>query len=819
MKKFILIPLFFMGTVIFAQGHYPGGGMNRENMPKDASVKGTVKSEMTKLPVKFANAALFSLRDSSVVSGVVADENGNFIMENLPYGRYYLVIDFIGFYKKTVSDIKLFPQKKEFDAGVILLKDAAENLDEVVVSGERNLVEYKIDRKVINISKNINSSGGTIVDALENAPSVQVDIDGNVTMRGSSNFQVLIDGKPTVLDANDILQQIPASAVENIEIITNPSVKFDPDGTTGIINIVMKKTHKSGLTGVINASAGTGDKYSADFLLNYKTEKAGFYIGANYGDRSSSGTGNSLRTVFSDTLDYLLTESERIHQREYHSVKGGVDFYLNDNNTLSFSGKYGYFGFGMENNSDIYEYTMPATIDYYTINKGSFDIGGDFYSGTLDYSHNFAEKGHKITFSADYSVRTGGVESTVVETETDKTWSEYINESKYRTFQDRGRDRLRVKLDYVYPINEKSKIEAGYQSRFLSASGDYVYENFIDGIYVADESVSNDMIFTRNIHSLYTSYSGELAGISFMAGLRGEYTDRLIDQLTSGEKYPINRFDLFPSLHLSKQLSKTDQMQLSYSRRVNRPRHWYLNPFPGYSDAYSVRQGNPALLPEFIDSYELAYNKRIKKSFFNIDAYYRQTNNSINRIQELQEDGRILYTFDNLDKEYSYGSEISGNFQFYKWWTLYANINLYYYNLEGETAGITTDVNSFNYDARLNSTFIFSKNSRLQINGFYNAPTVTTQGNREAFYVISAAFRQEFFKKKLSLVFRVNDIFQTGKYITDTNSEDLGFISHSEMLREAPVFMLSLSYKINNYKQKRGERNDDMNDMGEGGMM
>jgi len=819
MKKFILIPLFFVGTVLFAQGHYPGGGMNRENMPKDASVKGTVKSEITKLPVKFANAALFSLRDSSVVSGVVADESGNFVMENLPYGRYYLVIDFIGFYKKVIPDIKLFPQKKEFDVGIILLKDASENLDEVVVSGERNLVEYKIDRKVINISKNINSSGGTLVDALENAPSVQVDIDGNVTMRGSSNFQVLIDGKPSVLDANDILQQIPASAVENIEIITNPSVKFDPDGTTGIINIIMKKTHKSGLTGVINASVGTGDKYSTDFLLNYKTKKAGFYIGANYGNRSSLGTGNSLRTVFSDTVDYLLTESERTHQRKYYSIKGGIDFYLNENNTLSFSGKYGYFGFGMENNSNIYEYTMPQTVDYYTINKGSFDIGGDFYSGTLDYSHNFAEKGHKITYSADYSVRTGGVESTVIETETDKTWFDNINESKYRTFQDRSRDRLRVKLDYVYPINDKSKIEAGYQSRFLSASGDYVYENFIDGIYVEDESVSNDMIFTRNIHSLYTSYSGELAGISFMAGLRGEYTDRLINQLTSGEKYPINRFDLFPSLHLSKQLSKTDQMQLSYSRRVNRPRHWYLNPFPGYSDAYSVRKGNPALLPEFIDSYELAYNKRIKKSFFNIDAYYKQTNNSINRIQELQEDGKILYTFDNLDKEYSYGSEISGNFQFYKWWTLYANINLYYYNLEGETAGITTDVYSFNYDARVNSTFIFSKNSRLQINGFYNAPTVTTQGNREAFYVISAAFRQEFFKKKLSLVFRVNDIFQTGKYITDTNSENLGFISHSEMLREAPVFMLSLSYKINNYKQKRSERNDDMNDMDEGGMM
>ncbi len=805
-----------MGTVLFAQGHYPGGGMNRENMPKDASVKGTVKSEMTKSPVKFANAALFSLRDSSVVSGVVADENGNFIMENLPYGRYYLVIDFIGFYKKTISYIKLFPKKKEFDAGIILLKDAAENLDEVVVNGERNLVEYKIDRKVINISKNINASGGTLVDALENAPSVQVDIDGNVSMRGSSNFQVLIDGKPSVLDANDILQQIPASAVENVEIITNPSVKFDPDGTTGIINIIMKKTHKSGITGVVNTSIGTGDKYSADFLLNYKTKKVGFYIGANYGDRSSLGTGNSFRTTFlNDTTNYLVTESERTHQRKYYSLKGGVDFYLNSKNTLSLSGKYGYFGFEMGGKSDIYEYSLPVTTDYYTINDGTFEMGGGFYSGTLDFSHNFSKKGHTLNFSADYSVRSGGVENTVIETESNPTFTDYLNESKYRTFQDRSRDRLRIKLDYVYPINEKSKIEAGFQSRILTAGGDYIYENFIDGIYVEDESVSNDMIFTRNIHSLYTSYSGEIAGFSYMAGIRGEYTDRLIDQLTSGEKYPINRFDFFPSVHVSKKISKTDQLQLSYSRRVNRPRHWYLNPFPGYSDAYSVRQGNPALLPEFIDSYEFSYNKRIKKSFFNIDAYYHQTNNSINRTRTLMSDGKILYTFSNLDKEYAYGTELSGNFMFYKWWTLYANVNLYYYNLEGETTGGAT--NSFNYDARVNSTFIFSKNSRLQINGFYNAPTVTTQGSREGFYIVSPAFRQDFFKKKLSVVIRANDIFKTGKYITD--SEGLGFTSHDEMLREAPVFMLSLSYKINNYKQKRGERNDDMNDMGEGGMM
>ena len=816
MKRLLLIVFLLPGTVLFAQGHYPGAGMNRENMPKDASVKGTVKGEMSKLPVKFANAALFSLRDSSVVAGAVADENGNFIIENIPYGRYYLVIDFIGFYKKTISGIKLYPQKKEFDAGVIMLKDASENIDEVVVSGERNQVEYKIDRKVVNISKDINSSGGTLVDALENAPSIQVDIDGNVTMRGSSNFQVLIDGKPTVLDANDILQQIPASAVENVEIITNPSVKFDPDGTTGIINIIMKKTHKKGFNGIVNTSIGTGDKYSADFLVNIRRKKVGFYFGANYGDRSSYSTGNSLRTTSNnDTTDYLSSDSKRTHARKYYSVKGGIDFYLNKKNTLSFSGRYGYFGFKMNSFSDISEYTSPKALDLYTVNDGRFEIGGGFYSATTDFTHNFAKKGHSLVFSVDYSVRSGGIDNTVGIIETDKNFNENFSETKYRTFQDRGRDRVRAKVDYTLPINEKSKFEAGYQVRLLNAGGDYIYEDFTGGDWIENTSLSNDMIFTRNIHSLYTSYSGEFAGIGFMAGIRGEYTDRMINQLTTGEEYPINRFDFFPSLHFSKQISKTDQVQLSYSRRVNRPRHWYLNPFLSYTDAYSVRQGNPGLLPEFIDSYELSYNKRIKKSIVNIDAYYRQTNNSINRVQELYGDDKILYTFDNLNKEYAYGSEISGNLTLTRKWRMFANINLYKFNLEGETAGVTTDLKSFNYDMKLNSTYMFTKNSRLQINGFYNAPTVTVQGSRKAFYIVSAAYRQEFFKRKFSVVLRVNDIFKTGKYIT--NTEGIGFTSYSEMLRESPVFMLSLSYKINNYKQKRGERNDDM-DM-EGGMM
>ncbi|MCD4792893.1 MAG: TonB-dependent receptor [Bacteroidales bacterium] len=817
MKYNITIILLLITFGLSAQGGHPGGGMNKGDMPKDAVIKGIVKDDQYKTPVKFANVALLSARDSSVVAGVVCDENGYFEMKDLSYGRYYIIVDFIGYEKINIDNIKLYPKQKEKDLGTVYLKHVAENIEEVEIIGERNFIEYKIDRKVINISKNINASGGTIADALENAPSIQVDIDGNVTMRGSSNFKVLIDGKPTVLDANDILQQIPASSVENIEIITNPSVKYDPDGTTGILNIIMKKESRSGFNGVVNASIGTGDKYSSDFLLNYRAKKANYYFGMNYGDRTRSGTGSSMReTYLNDTTNFLISESERNHQRKYYSVKGGVDLFLNDNNTVSFSGRYGYFGFGRETNSQNYEYTFPGTTNIYSFNEGIFEVGGDFYFGNIDFTHNFNKKDHEIYASVQYSGRTGGIENNISENQTDENYSETLSSEKYRTFQDRRKKILRLKLDYTYPVSEKMKFEAGYQSRLRNTPGDYIHENYVSGDWILDETYSNKYTYIRNIHSVYSSLSGEIIGMQYMLGLRGEYTDRLVEQITSGETYPLQRFDYFPSLHLTKELSKSQQIQVSYSKRVNRPRHWYMNPFSVYSDSYYVRVGNPALLPEYIDSYELSYNKRIKKSFFNIEAYYRQTNNKISRVQELLDDGRILNTFNNLDKEYAYGSELSGNFQLLKWWMMYANANVYRYNIEGETAGITTNSKSTNYDFRLNSTFIFAKTGRLQLNGFYNAPTVTSQGNREGFYFFGAAYKHEFFKRRLSVVVNARDIFRTGKYVYTSEGE--GFITENERRREAPVITLSLSYKINNYKQKRGERDEDANEYNDGMM-
>ena len=821
MNKTITIILILLSTIsLFAQRGQRGG-----NMQKNGIIKGKILDNETKNPVPYANIALYKLRDSSLVTGVMTNNSGVFIMENLAYGRYFLTSDFIGYHKNTKSDIKINPRNNIFDCNVILLKRANQEIETVEVTAEKNNIDYKIDRKVINISKNLNATGGSLVDALESTPSINVDIDGNVMLRGNSSFLVLIDGKPSVLDASDILNQIPASAVENIEIITNPSAKFDPDGTAGIINVVMKKKHKSGFNGIINASAGTINKYSTNFLFNYRTKKVNFYVGAEYTNKTNFGNGSSTRAsqIMEDTVHLLLSKSNMNRSHKSYSVKGGVDYYLNKKNTISFGGKYGYFGyFRNKYTSNTSNYSLGNFDNYkdtsfnenYFNTESLFGVQGMMYSSNLDFKHEFSKKGHEIIASFVISNRTGGIGNTNIEQITDETFNPLSSNTfpaKSKSFQDRSRTRYTYKIDYSYPINNKSKFEAGYQSRILGAGGTYIYENFDNntGDWITDDVLSNDLYFSRKVHSLYTSYSGEFKGIQYMLGLRGEYTYRLIEQRKTNESFKIERPDFYPTLHLSKKLPKEQQVQLSYSRRVNRPRYWYLNPYPSYSDSYSRRVGNPDLQPEYTDSYELGYQNSIKKSFFSVEAFFHNTHNEISRIQEMGDSGIITYTFDNLDDAYSYGTELSANIGIAKWLKFFATSSIYNLTLKGEVEGVTKNVNSNNFSFRLNTTIIPYKNARFQISSNYMASSVTVQGYSKAWYSLDFAYKQSFFKRKFSVALKLKDPFKLQKF--ESVVEGTNFATTHIRNREQQVIILNLSYKINNYKQKRSkqERDDD----------
>ena len=818
-----VIIILSLSSAIIAQR--PGGGQGRD-MPKIGILSGIVHDDQGNA-VEYATISLFSLRDSKLVTGGITDVNGYFKIKEIKLGAYKVRIKFIGFNTKEIKPIYLMPkgrgkgQGTEQNMGKIKLEGSSVEIDDVNIVADKSHVQYKIDKKIINVSQDVNAAGGSAVDILENTPSVSVDIDGNVELRGSSSFTVLIDGKPTVLEASEVLQQIPANVIENIEIITNPSAKFDPDGAAGIINIIMKKKKQVGFNGVVNLSAGTRDKYKGNVLLNYKTGKFNFTAGLDYRNDMRYGSGMQDRiTYYPDTSYYMSYSGDRNMNIYGYGFQGGIDYYINDNNSLSISGRSGARKFSRESKSNYHEWTAPTSIDDYYLRDNNLGYDGSSYNINLNYNLKFKKPDQKLDVLLYYSnwdgIRFDDQFKYITDSENNIIDD---NPEKRKTDQLTPRNQYRYQFDFVSPIGSNGIFEAGYHGRFDISTSDYQYSVFNESTdeWELDTDISNKADFTRNIQAIYGTYTSKVIGFDYKFGLRTEYTDRIIDLYNTGDQYIVNRLDFFPSAYLTRELNEKQQFQLSYSRRLNRPRNRNLNPFPNYSDPLNVRVGNPNLEPEFVDSYELNFQNRFKKSFIAAEAFYRRTNNIISRVNILGEDNVIYRTYANLNYDNSLGLELSANLQLNKWWKLNGSGSAYYYSIIGEIDSEDISTESFNWNLRLNNTFSFKSNTRIQLTSFYTGPSVTAQGSRESFYFANIAVRQDLLKKKFSITAQLRDVFNTMGHSFTSESND--FYTYSEFSREGQVLTLSLTYRINNYKEKRNkERNGndaegiDMND-------
>lgn len=795
-----LLAIFFL-SVVTSYSAVAGGSTIPENNGK---ITGHVSDAGDQLSIPYATVALYSQKDSTLVTGVATDDNGNFLLEKVPDGKYYLIVNFIGYSKTEIPNIEISKGNRTKDMGEIQLHKATQAIEEVEVTAERDAVQYKIDKKVVNISKNMTATGNQLSDALENVPSIQTDAEGNVMLRGSTNYTVLIDGKPTALSGSDALRQIPAMAVENVEIITNPSAKYDPDGTAGIINIVMKKEYQTGFNGLINASVGTQWKHSGDFTFNYRTDKVNYFLSARYSRYFSyPSTEIYSETEFRDTLFYLTQVADREQGHNPYNVKAGADFYLSDNSTLTFSTQYGHWGFDLNMDSKITDSNNMEDEIIYKNTLSNLDMGGEYLNGSLTFDQKYGEN-HNWQTTLFVSQWDGGTTTDVNERLTTSDWT-VISPDEYQSAQNNTNYEIRFKTDYTRPLGDGGKLESGYQLRMKDEDGSYLFENYdyTNNLWEEDADFTNQMKFTRSIQSLYAAYGNTLAGFQYQIGLRGEYTDRVLSQITNAEDYNSQKFDFFPSVHISRQLPKMQQIQASYSRRVNRPEIWHLNPFPVFSDSYMRQTGNPYLLPEFTDSYELNYMKRSQIGFVALEAYYRQTNDSHDQTITMQDDNVALIRTENLDHTYAYGAELSGNVRYKKWLNVYASANVYNYSIEGENVSATADLSSIKTDFRLSTTFIFLKNTRLQLTGFYNAPTITSQGLRSEMYGMNAAVSKGFFKDKLTLTLSGRNVLNTMKF--EFNSETENMYTDFTFNMEYPVVMFSLSYRINNYKQRHDD--------------
>ncbi len=782
-----------------------------ESTGEEGIVKGKVYDSKTKKPIEYATVAIYKSDDDSVVTGTISDANGEFKIKGLEPGEFYIVISFLGYDDKKYDKVFVENRRHVIDLGEIVLGASSEAIEEVEIVAERQSVEFKIDKKVVSVGKQMTSASLSAVEVLENVPSIRVDIEGNVSLRGSSGFTVLIDGKPTVLDPSDALRQTPASTIENIEIITNPSAKYQPDGTGGIINIITKKNRAQGIQGLVNVKAGTFNQYGGDILLNWRQKNTNFFVGADYNDRPFPGESYSKRTTTANSVT-TVKESFGENDRVYSglSYRAGFDWDITDHDFFSIGIRTGKYDRGGESSQRYITSYIPASSEILEQNESESNRGGNYYSLTGNYQKKFAEEGHKLAAQLNYRYREGE--------EWNKNWlydngSNSPSSGTYTT-EDGPSSRWEMRIDYTKPISETDRFEAGFQGRSSDSDDITSLSNYDTNVgdFVLQEDISNSVNYLRSIYAIYSTYNGEWAKLGYQFGLRGEYTKRDINNKRADEVYTIDRFDYFPTLHLSYQLPKDHQLMASYSRRIDRPRGYFLEPFITWEDMYNVRQGDPNIDPEYINALELGYLKKWENAQLSLEGYYRVTYNKIERIQSVYDEGILMTSFANVGTDYSLGIDATYNVPLFKWWEINLMGNLYDYRVEGEMNGQDFNNSSFNWSSRLNSTFKLMKTLQLQLDGDYNSPTVTSQGETEGYYAMNGAMRFDFLDRKMSAVVQVRDIFVTAKRVSTTKDDN--FSNYRRWERKAPFASFTLSYRINNFMPKRnkngnGESMDD----------
>lgn len=801
MKKFyFLFVLLFSFFPIYSQpgqGNYQG--------PKNGKITGKVKESVTDKFVEYATISVYSQKDSSLVTGTITLPDGSFTLSELPFGMFYVEATFVGYEKTRLTKILLTPQKLAVDVGILSIIPSSTALEAVEITAERPQIEYKIDKKIISVDQNIASSGGTAVDVLENTPSVQVDIEGNVSLRGSENFIVLIDGKPSILKGSEALQQLPASIIQNIEIITNPSAKFDADGSAGIINIIMKKQKQAGINGIVNANASTNGSYGGDFLFNLRKNNFNYTLGAEYNKRSFQGEGNFYKEIIGDSTFYQEQSGEREFRRNRNGIRGGIEYSIDSKKSISISGEVDEGNFGRPQTSRNHFYYNTG-YDTYFISRNDDGVKRFSYELKSDYIQKFDDNGHQIIASFQYSDQNSDdIEERKEDNYADITYSDIIKTYWEKTTVEEKETDIRGKIDYTWPISEKSRFEAGYQYRLESSSSDYIIDTArtvvlgIEPVYKTKPNSHNEKTFHDEIHSIYSTYSTSLGKIvDVQAGLRIEYNNRILDQLTLGEEYKFNKLDFFPSIHISKKLPKDYQLQASYTRRTSRPNDRFLDPFRQYeNDTLNIRVGNPELKPEYTNSYELNAQKNLKGvGFLSIEAFHRQTVNRFDWIMTVDSNLTTRMPI-NMNSDFSTGGEFMVNLPMSKWFILNASASVFDYRIQNDYTGKKQTIS---WNARFSGMFRFKWGMQAQLTGFYNGPSITTQGTRKGVFFSNIGIRQDFLKKQLTVSLQMRDLFGSSKFKME--SSGVNFYSRNEMQRQAQVFSVSVSYKINNYKQK-----------------
>ena len=812
------------------------------------TVSGRVFDGKTKQAVEYATIAILNPNDSSLATGTVTEAKGTFSVK-VPYGKYLLRVSFMGYTTYYhPSPITLSAKQTAVNVGKINIMPSAVMMDEVVVTAERTMVEYQLDKRVVNVDKNLVAGGGTATDVLENVPSVSVDNDGNVTLRGSTNVKVLINGRPYELMGNDLetlLEQIPASSVESVEVITNPSAKYDPEGMSGIINVKLKEKTSGalGLNGVVSINGGTPLPFiipdampkfiptsMGSINLNYTTEKYNLFFSADGGVRSRSSFGHSdVERLRADTAwSHDSLDRYGIFRHYMGSVKIGGEYYFNKHNSLLLS--YQLRGGQRERLNLINSFDKFNSNGYLDYVQNDTNINRSTnHSFNLSYLRKFDEKDRELTVDATFSTRhmtgTGWQEQLY---EGEAIWNHYyLRETETENFH----KSLNLKANYAHPFAGTWKLETGFEANmdWPNQRAEYfrtVYDTAHSLYRYRDEQSCTHFDYKQHTIAAYATVGGKITDkLSAQAGLRGEYSYLLgydINHPGSDSVYK-SYWQPYPTIHLSYEIDSTQSMQLSYSRRVQRPRMRALNPYMEIREGQELSFGNPNIDPEFTNAFELSYNLGIRNWNIYTCAYFRQTNNKMTRygfvwdsLNRQQYSWWIPYnpeyygywasTWQNLSREYNYGLELIVDWQVTKWWKLNASINLYESTIEGTELLGYKDKSAFQASGKFTSFMMLPKDWTIQFSGQYNAPWLDLQTTMFASFWFDLAVKKDVLQKRGTINLRIGDIFATGGWGHETHTEDLNRIMR--MHRLSPTVTIGFSYKINNGLRQRQRSND-----------
>ncbi|MBI9036235.1 MAG: TonB-dependent receptor, partial [Bacteroidales bacterium] len=680
MKKvfiFVLILLFFVNQGYSQRPNQEK--MNGKQRPKIGVLTGKIVDEITGLPVEFGTIALFDFRENKLLTGGTSNQKGKFHITEIPVGKYRVRISFIGYETFNIEDpIMLTRTEPEQFLGTIKLKPSSTSLEGVNIVAERELMENSLDKKTYNVSKDITAAGSDATEIMNRLPSVDVDMDGNISLRGNENVTILIDGKPSALtsgDAASFLQQLPASSIENVEVITNPSAKYDPEGIVGIININLKKDKLQGTNGTVNLTAGTWDKYNLSASLNHFTGKFNVFANYSYRDHNRESDGSINQASF--LKGKLLNSSENLDFRNRARIsnmfKGGFDYYIDKTSNLTFTGVY---SAGISNSADSTfrierDYLDAVTAD--SLIKNSSNGERSTQEITLDYRKKFLRPNQELTASIRYSDHTDND-------------NDYYGTNRYDITEGTS-SKTGLQADYVHPFGDTYKFEVGYRSDINRSKDVLIYHTLSeDGHFTEDPVLSNAFNYDLDIHSVYALFSGiALGNLDYQLGLRAEQVYTHAELVSENDDFINNYFNLYPSMHFSYKLQNNNEFMLSYSRRVNRPRSHSLNPFRNESMPGNIRYGNPFLKPEYINSYELGYSKQWEKTTLTSAVYYKKIHDLMSRVSMLVDPVNYImeHTMTNLGTGENYGFEFTASSSITKWWRLNANLNLFQQKIEG----------------------------------------------------------------------------------------------------------------------------------------